>query len=500
LEKLLSKFKYIIIVLLALIMIYIFSTQYINIKEVVEDKYQIQQQLVEKNIMQTVNYINDAYKIVEQQLNQEMREHSEVMVDKYQQNQDVMNWNLEELQQQFSGYDIYIVDQDLEIIKTTYQEDLGLDFSRFGSFATVLRQRMAGSEFEVDRIDLSTQTGEIKKYSYMPSPDNQYLFELSVSIEDQYPSFQSLNLFKDATALTEEYAIVEDISFYSVEPLEHQVAKLRNSKKPYLNPDVPEFEEELARQAVLQNDLQSSQGENGNNDLRYRFFPVLVSDQENEQGWNSYVVGITYNDQIMQVEIAEHRRLFVVNIILLAVLFASFIAVVVYLLKKFEHQAYHDKLTGLANRKYFTEEFEALKQKADSSGSNIGLIFIDIDQFKAINDNYGHDVGDRVLESIAAKMKNNLKGEDILARMGGDEFLVALSDLNSKSEIIKVAKRLIKKLNGDLIIGDRKIKISVSGGVSFYPDESRELEILIKNADAAMYKAKREDDDLFVSK
>jgi diguanylate cyclase (GGDEF)-like protein len=481
-------------------MIYIFSTQYINIKEVVEDKYQIQQQLVEKNIMQTVNYINDAYKIVEQQLNQEMREHSEVMVDKYQQNQDVMNWNLEELQQQFSGYDIYIVDQDLEIIKTTYQEDLGLDFSRFGSFATVLRQRMAGSEFEVDRIDLSTQTGEIKKYSYMPSPDNQYLFELSVSIEDQYPSFQSLNLFKDATALTEEYAIVEDISFYSVEPLEHQVAKLRNSKKPYLNPDVPEFEEELARQAVLQNDLQSSQGENGNNDLRYRFFPVLVSDQENEQGWNSYVVGITYNDQIMQVEIAEHRRLFVVNIILLAVLFASFIAVVVYLLKKFEHQAYHDKLTGLANRKYFTEEFEALKQKADSSGSNIGLIFIDIDQFKAINDNYGHDVGDRVLESIAAKMKNNLKGEDILARMGGDEFLVALSDLNSKSEIIKVAKRLIKKLNGDLIIGDRKIKISVSGGVSFYPDESRELEILIKNADAAMYKAKRADDDLFVSK
>ncbi|MFW5749569.1 MAG: GGDEF domain-containing protein, partial [Halanaerobium sp.] len=343
-EKLLSKFKYIIIVLLALIMIYIFSTQYTNIKEVVEDKYRIQQQLVEKNILQTVKYINDAYKIAEQQLNQEMREHSEVMVEKYQENPDVMDWDLEELQQRFSGYDIYIVDQDLKIIKTTYQEDRGLDFSKFGSFATVLRERMAGSDFEVDRIDLSTQTGEIKKYSYMPSPDNQYLFELSVSIEDQYPSFQSLNLFKDATALTEEYAIVEDISFYSVEPIEHQVAKLRNSKKPYLNPDVPEFEEELARQAVLQNDLQSSPGENGDNNLRYRFFPALVSDQENEQGWNSYVVGIVYNNQIMQAEIAEHRRLFIFNVILLAVLFASFIAVVTYLLRKFEHQAYHDKL------------------------------------------------------------------------------------------------------------------------------------------------------------
>ncbi|MFW6273621.1 MAG: GGDEF domain-containing protein [Halanaerobium sp.] len=499
-EKLLSKFKYIIIVLLAVIMIYIFSTQYTNIKEVVEDKYRIQQQLVEKNILQTVKYINDAYKIAEQQLNQEMREHSEVMVEKYQENPDVMDWDLEELQQRFSGYDIYIVDQDLKIIKTTYQEDRGLDFSKFGSFATVLRERMAGSDFEVDRIDLSTQTGEIKKYSYMPSPDNQYLFELSVSIEDQYPSFQSLNLFKDATALTEEYAIVEDISFYSVEPIEHQVAKLRNSKKPYLNPDVPEFEEELARQAVLQNDLQSSPGENGDNNLRYRFFPALVSDQENEQGWNSYVVGIVYNNQIMQAEIAEHRRLFIFNVILLAVLFASFIAVVTYLLRKFEHQAYHDKLTGLANRKYFNEEFETLKQKADFSGSNIGLIFIDIDQFKAINDNYGHDTGDKVLESIAAKMKNNLKEEDIVARMGGDEFLVALSDLNSKSEIIKVAKRLIKELNDILVIGDEKIKISVSGGISFYPDDSRELEILIKNADSAMYKAKREDDNLSLSK
>jgi len=333
LEKLLSKFKYIIIILLALIMIYIFSTQYTNIREVVEDKYNSQQQLVEKNIIQTVNYINDAYKIAEQQLNEEMEEYSEQMVKKYQDNPDVMSWDLEELQQRFSGYDIYIVNRDLKIIKTTYEEDLGLDFSRFGSFATVLRERMSGSVFEVDRIDLSTQAGEIKKYSYMPSPDNQYLFELSVSIEDKYPSFQNLNLFKDATTLTKEYELVEDISFYSVEPINHQVAKLRNSKKPYLNPDVPEFEEELARQAVINNSPQENIKSVDGLQQSYRFFPVLVSDDENEQGWNSYVVGIVYNDQIKQSEISSHRKLFAVNIVLLAALFAGFIAIVVYLLK-----------------------------------------------------------------------------------------------------------------------------------------------------------------------
>ena len=477
-------------------MIYMFLGQYSNIKEVVEDKYNSRQQLVEKNILQTVNYINNAYKIAEQQLNQEMREYSLQMVEKYKQDSNVMTWDLTELQQQFSGYDIYIIDQSLKIIKTTYQEDLGLDFSKYSSFASVLRNRMEGNEFEVDRIDISTQAGEIKKYSYMPSPDNNYLFELSVSIEDQYPSFKSLNLFKDATALTSEYDMVEDISFYSVEPIDYEVAEIRNSKKPYINPDVPEFEEELARQAVINNSRQEDTDNIEGIQYRYRFFPALVSEKENEQGWNSYVVGIVYNDQIMQDEINNHRQLFVINLVLLAVLFASFIAVVVYLLKKFEHQAYHDKLTGLANRKYFVEEFNNLKEKADFAGDNIGVVFIDIDRFKEINDNYGHDMGDEVLKNIASRMINSLKEKDLKARMGGDEFVVALSDLSSKDQIIKVTKRLINEIKMPLTIDGEEISINVSAGVSFYPDDSKELEKLIKSADAAMYKAKRKDTDI----
>ena len=482
--------------LLALIIIYIFSNQYGNIKEVVEDKYQSQQQLVEKNILQTVNYIDDAYKIAEQQLNQEMRDYSEVMVEKYQKHPDVMSWDLKELQQLFPGYDIYIVNKDLKIIKTTYQEDLGLDFSKFGSFATVLRERMAGSEFKVDRIDLSTQAGEIKKYSYMPSPDNQYLFELSVSIEDQYPFFESLNLFKDAAALTKEYEMVEDIAFYSVEPLHYGVAKLRNSKRPYLNPDVPEFEEELARKAVINNSLQESSETIEGIQHSYRFFPALISSEENQQGWNSYVVGIVYNYQIMQQEIERHKYLFLINIVLLALLFSAFIAVVIYLLKQFEYQANHDKLTGLANRKYFIEDFKKLKEKTDFSRDNIGILFIDIDKFKLINDNYGHDTGDQVLKNIASRMKNSLKEKDLKARMGGDEFVIALADLSSKDKIIQVAKRLIGDLKKPLIINGEEIQVSISAGISFYPEDSNELETLIKNADTAMYKAKRENKEL----
>jgi len=496
LEKFLSRFKYLIIILLAVIMVSIFSTQYRNIRQVVEDKYGSQQLLVEKNILQTVSYIDNAYKIAEHQLNREMREYSEQMLEKYRENPDVMGWDLSEMQERFAGYDIYIVDKDLKIIRTTYEKDLGLDFSKFGSFATIVRERMAGNQFEVDRIDLSTQAGEIKKYSYMPSPDNQYLFELSVSIEDKYPSFQSLNLFKDATSLTEQYEMVEDIGFYSVEPLRHGVAKLRNSKRPYLNPDVPEFEEELARQAVIQNVMQQGTRNIDGIQHSYRFFPALISNRESEQGWNSYVVGIVYDDHVMQEEMAQHRNLFLANIILMTVLFGSFITVVVYLIKSFEYQAHHDKLTGLANRKCFEEEFNKLKNKADSAGQNIGLVFIDIDKFKEINDNFGHDTGDEVLKSIAARMENSLKEKDLKARMGGDEFIIALTDLSSNEQIMEVTKRLIVELKKPLFIGATEIPVSVSAGVSFYPDESSEIETLLKNADSAMYQAKRKGKDI----
>ncbi|MFW5694871.1 MAG: diguanylate cyclase domain-containing protein [Alkalispirochaeta sp.] len=490
-ERFVSNGKYILLILIVLIMVYAFSIQYTSVREVVEEKYHSQQQLVEKNILQTVSYINDAYRIAEQQLNQEMREYSQQMVAEYRDNPDVMEWDLAALQERFQGYDIYIVDRDLKIIKTTYQEDLGLDFSRFGSFADVLRERMAGDTFEVDRLDLSTQAGVIKKYSYMPSPDHQYLFELSVSIEDRYPSFQSLNLFKDATSLTEEYDLVEAIGFYSVEPERHGVAKLRNTKRPYLNPDVPEFEEELARQAVITNSVQRNTQTIDGIQRSYRFFPALTSEPESEQGWNSYVVGIIYNDRVMQEEIADHKYLFVVNVISMAVLFAGFIAVVVYLLRKFEYQAHHDKLTGLANRKYFVESFTRLKNRADANGDCIGVVFVDIDKFKEINDSYGHDTGDAVLTSIASRMQNHLKEKDLKARTGGDEFLIALADLSSKEQITEVAIRLIAELKQPLSVNGREIDVSVSGGVSVYPDDGRDLEALMRDADMAMYEQKR---------
>ena len=497
-DKLLKKYKYIIIIILALIIFMISFTNYRSTKKVIEEKYESRQKLVEKNILQTVNYINNSYKIAEEQLNKEMQRYSQVMIEKYHQDSDVMNWDLKELKNEFSDYDIYIIDSNLKVIRTTYKKDLGLDFSRFGSFAKVLRERLESDFFAVDRLDLATQTGEIKKYSYMPTPDNKYLLELSIDVQERFSSLENLNMFGDATELTEEYDVIEEISFYSVEPTEYKVAKLRSSVKPYINPDVPEIENKLASNAIINNELQTKNIISQDYRYTYRFFPAFLADTgEKKKGWNSYVIGIIYDDRVMAEEIYKHKGLFSLNILMMLIVFLGFISIVIYLLNKFEYQAYHDQLTGLANRELFEEEFERLKKRANNS-KKLAILFLDIDKFKKINDNFGHHVGDLVLKKIANRLKNNLKHKDCLARLGGDEFVIIITNIDSKEQVAKISYRVLDEFKTPIVINDESIFVSLSGGISIYPDDGVELTELVKNADYAMYNAKRKDKDLVV--
>ena len=495
----LRRFKYIIIIILALTIFIISFANYRSTKEVIKEKYESRRLMIEKNILQTIQNINDSYKIAEQQLNEEMREYSQIMIEKYKKNPDVREWDLEKLKTKFGDYNIYIIDENLKIIRTTYKKDLGLDFSKYESFSRVLRKRLNGDSFVVDRLDLATQTGEIKKYSYMPTPDNKYLLELSINAQDKFSSLKNLNLFCDAGKLTEEYNLIEEISFYSVEPNNYEVAKLRSSKKPYLKADIAEVEDELARKAILTNKVQEKTIKKNGNEYTYRFFTALTAQRnDREDGWNSYVVGIKYDNQVMQKEISRHRGLFSLNMFLMIIVFISFISIVVYLLNRFEYQANHDQLTGLAGRKLFEEKFKKLKNKAKGNSNKFAILFLDIDEFKRINDNYGHNIGDLVLKKIAVRLKSNLKSKDCLARLGGDEFVIIIADIESKKEAAEIGSRVVEVFEQPILVEGQQIEVSISGGISIYPEDGKKLEELIKNADYAMYEAKRGEKNLEV--
>ncbi|MCK5647274.1 MAG: EAL domain-containing protein, partial [Gammaproteobacteria bacterium] len=155
-----------------------------------------------------------------------------------------------------------------------------------------------------------------------------------------------------------------------------------------------------------------------------------------------------------------------------------------------KYMAQHDQLTQLPNRNLLIFQLEQAIYRAKRNNTIIALLFLDLDNFKQINDTLGHSVGDRVLKDVAHKFKMSIREEDILSRQGGDEFLVLLEELHDGQEASIIAQKLIDSLKDPISISDHDFYIGVSIGISLFPDDGLESEQLIKNADSAMYQSK----------
>lgn len=163
--------------------------------------------------------------------------------------------------------------------------------------------------------------------------------------------------------------------------------------------------------------------------------------------------------------------------------------------EKLKYLALHDPLTGLPNRKYLFDQLSQLMIQASRHNRKLSIIFVDIDNFKHINDNYGHEVGDNVLLAISEEIKYHLRPGDIIGRIGGDEFIIILDDIAKLEDINIIVNKLSKAIENipNYIkekLGIDILKITFSMGISIYPDDSTKLEELIKFADIALYKSK----------
>tara|TARA_B100001109_G_scaffold251178_1_gene245333 strand:+ start:55985 stop:60148 length:4164 start_codon:yes stop_codon:yes gene_type:complete len=156
--------------------------------------------------------------------------------------------------------------------------------------------------------------------------------------------------------------------------------------------------------------------------------------------------------------------------------------------------AYFDPLTGLPNRTQMHEKLDAMIRRAKSGDQCLALLFIDLDRFKPINDSMGHPAGDQVLKQVAQRLRECTKQDDLVCRMGGDEFTLALGGLTDADQAgntaIKVAERILHCLNKPYVLQQREVFISASIGISIYPHDGESVIELLKNSDMAMYHAK----------
>jgi diguanylate cyclase (GGDEF)-like protein/PAS domain S-box-containing protein len=160
-------------------------------------------------------------------------------------------------------------------------------------------------------------------------------------------------------------------------------------------------------------------------------------------------------------------------------------------------QANYDALTGLPNRFFYQERLAAAIERAEKEGTAVGVLFFDLDRFKQINDSLGHLLGDQLLQDVAGRLKERLRGGDIIARVGGDEFTILLPTISSEKQAAVVAQKLLDALDAPFFIEGHELFVTASIGISMAPQDGRDITTLLRNADVAMYRAKEQGRDSY---
>jgi diguanylate cyclase (GGDEF)-like protein/PAS domain S-box-containing protein len=158
--------------------------------------------------------------------------------------------------------------------------------------------------------------------------------------------------------------------------------------------------------------------------------------------------------------------------------------------QKLKRMALYDALTGLANRHLFFDRLDLAIHEAKRSGNKFALLFLDLDNFKPVNDTFGHDIGDLVLKEVAARLQHLVRSGDTVARVGGDEFTIVLTGIHEEQAAARVAEKIIQCIGAPFIFGEVSCPLGVSIGVSLFPDQGEMADLLINKADQAMYSAK----------
>ena len=160
--------------------------------------------------------------------------------------------------------------------------------------------------------------------------------------------------------------------------------------------------------------------------------------------------------------------------------------------EEMRHRAFHDELTGLPNRAMFMDTLSRTLHRAERKKASFSILFIDLDHFKGVNDNYGHSVGDLLLQAVAMRIRQSVREGDLVARLGGDEFVILVEDDGPANEVFQIAHKLQSVLSPVHTLGEHLLQVTASIGISSYPQDGTGVDDLLRNADTAMYRVKED--------
>ena len=158
--------------------------------------------------------------------------------------------------------------------------------------------------------------------------------------------------------------------------------------------------------------------------------------------------------------------------------------------QRLDHLAHHDQLTGLPNRLYLAAHLPDAITEAKENGTLLAVLFLDLDRFKHVNDSRGHETGDKLLKTVAQRIRSTMRSQDVVVRMGGDEFVVVMKDVKNTDKVNEAAERINRALSAPMVVDGRTLVTTVSIGVALYPRDGLDMGELLRHSDTAMYQAK----------
>jgi diguanylate cyclase (GGDEF)-like protein/PAS domain S-box-containing protein len=165
--------------------------------------------------------------------------------------------------------------------------------------------------------------------------------------------------------------------------------------------------------------------------------------------------------------------------------------------QRLAEMATHDPLTGLPNRILLSDRFTIALALSRRSRNRLAVLMLDLDRFKTVNDSMGHDVGDQLLKAVGKRLESTMRKSDTVARIGGDEFVLVLPQITQANEAAKLAQRILDEFREPFVFDDRRLRVTTSIGVAVCPEDGKDIESLLKNADTAMYWAKEQGRDIY---
>lgn len=444
------------------------------------DEHELKLSMIEDNILSSLNSIDKAYMLFDKEMAETMEANSKELISLYEKNPDFNKWNITRLKEKYN-MDIYVLNERNVVTHSSVKDDIGLDFRACCvNFSNLLNQRRHEGKFTHDGMDISLGSGEIKKFSYMPTPDRKYMIELGVSLEEG-EIFNHFNFLTVEKELEERFSMVESIKVYNsggfiLGSSKKDEEDLRNSTDKW----------ETFRKALKSGKVKETEQKIDGKKVTYHYVPYKA---EEERGYSTRrVVEIAYNKDELNDALNQSLREFFVQLfvifitaILISLIIARQVARPMYL-------AFHDSLTGLRNRASFEELVKEYQRKKKGK---LALMMIDLDNFKLVNDSLGHTEGDNILKAAAQEILANAGKGNHAARLGGDEFVVIYPEIEEE-ELKKSASKLIERMNRRFreIREKNHIDVSLSVGIAMSSDED-DVESLYNKADRALYESKK---------